>query len=154
MLCAMQNSSGQPDPPPAAHTQPPSARRWTDWPCCTHCGRPRLTVCPICGTAGDQFRLAEYLAPAAPVRGTRRATTGSPEPDEVVVEILLLCPQCDEVFPPRFYRYCPQCGHDEGTGMDVRPTAPPPLPTRPLLVLGGLITFLAALLLYLRGAFH
>ena len=34
---------------------------------------------------------------------------------EPAVEILLVCPQCDEAFAPRFYRHCPQCGHDEGT---------------------------------------
>ena len=71
-------------------------------------------------------------------------------------DILPPCPECASTYTYQVDALlnCPQCGHDEGTGMDVRPTAPPPLPTRPLLVLGGLITFLAALLLYLRWAFH
>jgi hypothetical protein len=33
-----------------------------------------------------------------------------------------MCPQCDEVFEPRYYRTCSACGHDFGEGLE--PAAP------------------------------
>ena len=100
MLWAMQDSGGCADPPSRSLDREPGDRIWTDWPCCASCGRPRLTVCPICGAAGSQFPLAEYLAPAAPVRNSRGDGPERPGADGPVVPILLVCPQCDEAFAP------------------------------------------------------
>ncbi len=154
MLWAMQDSDRYADPSSRSLSRETSERVWTNWPCCACCGRPRLTVCPICGMAGHQFSLAEYLAPAAPMRRSRGGTTEPPEPDGSDVEILLVCPQCDEAFAPRFYRCCPQCGHDEGTGIDVRPWDVEPLSDEMLLAICGLIVVVASLVLYFRWLFH
>ena len=153
MLWAMEDSSANADSSSRSPGREPSERIWTDWPCCAHCGRPRLTVCPICGAAGERFPLAEFLAPAAPVRRSRGGAPEPPERDDAAVEILLVCPQCDEAFAPRFYRRCPQCGHDEGTGIDLRPPDIEPLSDTILLVICGLVAGVVAMMLYLRWLF-
>ena len=64
-----------------------------------------------------------------------------------------MCPQCDEAFAPRFYRRCPQCGHDEGTGIDVQPWDVEPLSDKMLLVICGLIVVVTLIVLYFRWLF-
>lgn len=149
----MQDSDRYTDPSPRPLRRETGGRTWTDWPCCAQCGRRRLTVCPTCGAAGDQFALAEYLAPAAPVQRSRGGASERPEQDDPGCEILLMCPQCDEAFAPRFYRRCPQCGHDEGTGIDVQPWSVEPLSENTLLILCGLIGLVTAIVLYVRWLF-
>ncbi|MHB8954921.1 MAG: hypothetical protein ACYC4U_18265 [Pirellulaceae bacterium] len=135
-------------PEDANHPHP-----WSSWPACAHCRRPRLTVCPICGMAGTSFPLAEYLAPAAPLQSSRSRDPDDPPHESEPVAILLMCPQCDEAFPPRFYRHCPECGHDAGEGLSVPGGAFSPLSDETLLVITGLLALLAALVMYLRWLF-
>ena len=132
-----------------------SKRTWTDWPECSQCSRRRQPVCPTCGVAGNQFLLAEFLAPSERVRASRTEENDpsagdtpdgdTPDGDTGELEILLLCPQCDEAFPPRFYRCCQACGCDEGDGIEVRRWTPEPLSDELLVAIGGL--FLVACLL-------
>lgn len=81
---------------------------WQDWPVCPQCKARQTTVCPLCGEHGDDFSLAEWQG----------RTAGSKIPNDV----LLVCPTCDEVFKPQFYRDCPWCGHHFGAGLE--PQAP------------------------------
>lgn len=67
---------------------------------CPECGRARTTACPWCGTAGAVFAAA-YQPPAA-----------QPAPR------LLMCPQCDEPFAPRYLRLCEWCDHSFDDGVD------------------------------------
>ncbi len=76
---------------------------WREWPICPHCRARQLTVCPLCGEQGDDFSLAEWQ--------------GLPDAVETPSHILLICPTCDEVFPPEFYRDCPWCGYHFGVGL-------------------------------------
>ena len=50
-----------------------------------------------------------------------------------------MCPQCDEAFAPRFYRLCPQCGYDQGSGIEIRTWQPEPLSEQLLLAISGLV---------------
>ncbi len=152
----MQDPDRHTDPSPGAvRRETGSGRIWRDWPRCTECGRRRLTVCPVCGTAGDRFALAEYLAPAAPLEPSRGGAAARPVSNDAGPEILLRCPQCDEAFAPRFYRWCPQCGQDAGTGIDMQASERvAPWPDRTLLVLCALIGLMAAIVGYFRWLFR
>ena len=98
--------------------------------------------------------MAEYLAPAAPLESSRGRAEERPVPDGAGREVLLLCPQCDEAFAPRFYRWCPQCGQDAGTGIDTRVSGnDEPLSEHALLILGVLISLVTAIVLYFRWLF-
>ncbi len=74
------------------------------WPRCPACGAPRLTQCPACQTTGTEFRRAELPATAA-----LAGAAGD----------LVICPDCDEPFPPRYTRQCHQCGHQLADGFDL-----------------------------------
>jgi hypothetical protein len=102
----------------------------------------------VCGVAGDGFPLSEYLAPAEPLRNSRDAASPTPRPQENGLEVLLICPQCDEAFSPSFYRYCAECGHDYLEGMDVEKREVPPLNERTLWAIVALIAVALALLTY------
>ncbi len=132
---------------------------WDDWPCCAQCGQPRHTVCPTCGHAGCQFLLAEYQALPAPTQSTRRADAGDdpaartehdawPAGSSPAPLALLMCAQCDEAFTPRFYRICPACGHDAGSGILLRSAGRQPVSSRVLLAIYGLLAILALVLGY------
>ncbi|HUY32434.1 MAG TPA: DUF2007 domain-containing protein [Pirellulales bacterium] len=78
---------------------------------CPDCGRPRLAICPVCETAGNDF-------PAADLRAYDQEDEGAP---------LLICPTCDEPFGPGYLRRCEWCGHDFGRGIEPsRPVRRPP----------------------------
>ncbi|MCH7726608.1 MAG: DUF2007 domain-containing protein [Planctomycetes bacterium] len=121
--------------------------RWSKWPACPDCGRRRQAVCPICETAGNDVPLAEFLAPTAPARSTRgtNQSDDDPETDETV---LLMCPNCDESFRPRFYRHCENCSHDFGFGVVVETQPGVEFNPRILLVVGALIGMAVAASLY------
>ena len=119
---------------------------WDTWPTCPQCGRRRQTVCPVCGTAGVEFDLAEFLAPVEPVQPTRG--DASAETAEQQLEVLLMCPQCDEAFQPRFYRRCAQCGFDFGEGIEIAQREVAPLPPRVTFVIGAAVAVCVALLAY------
>jgi hypothetical protein len=90
---------------------------WVSWPQCPLCAQRRQARCPTCGFAADEFPLADYQEIGAP--SWRAASPADPcvadaELDEAV---LLLCPQCEEAFRPRFYLRCAACGYDYGEGV-------------------------------------
>ncbi len=153
MLCAMEDEVPNGGPSSPAADDANGQRTWTNWPCCPHCSRPRLTVCPTCGVAGTCFPLAEFLAPAAPLLSSRSRPTEAESLDDEDVEILLACPQCDEAFPPRFYRHCPECGYDAGEGLPVPQYDFPRLSEETVLAISGLFVLVAALVLYFRWLF-
>jgi RNA polymerase subunit RPABC4/transcription elongation factor Spt4 len=83
-----------------------SADQAAPWPVCSECGRRRQTVCPVCGTAGDEFPRAD--GPLSP----ELAPNGE-------ASLALICSTCDEPFVAEHLRYCPWCGSDAGAGIDV-----------------------------------
>lgn len=74
---------------------------WQEWPICPECGTRRQTECTYCGSAGNDFRLADI------------------EADERGERVLLGCSDCDDLFQPKFYRLCANCGHDFGGGLAI-----------------------------------
>ena len=78
------------------------------WPACPTCTEPRSARCPVCGESGSDFSAAD-----APSSGEQESS-------------LFLCPSCDDVISPDWYRLCARCGHDFGQGLEVRE----PLTTR------------------------
>jgi uncharacterized CHY-type Zn-finger protein len=72
---------------------------------CPQCGRARMTVCPFCHTASNDFPRADQPVAAEP--------DGNEE--------LLICGTCDEPFVPEYYRRCEWCGHDFGAGIELKP---------------------------------
>ena len=138
----------RPNEEPAADEDEASGPNWSNWPRCPSCRRPRQTRCPVCKSAGTDFALAEFIAPEDPEKHVRFVADDSEDDDEPV---LLICPLCDDTFAPQFYRRCEACGHDFGHGLEVRPITAAtfePLNTRIILVVGGLIATLVALLGY------
>ena len=125
-----------------------STATWEQWPVCPSCQRRRQTACPVCGVAGDGFPLSEYLAPPEPLRDSRGAHSTSPVIEEDGLQVLLICPQCDEAFSPSFYRYCAECGHDYLEGVDVEKRNVAPLNERTLWAIVALIAVALALLSY------
>lgn len=124
---------------------------WRAWPPCPGCGRPRQTVCPACGTAGNQFPLAEYQALPNQPRDTRNpaASRGSSVSKESGAgAVLLMCPRCDEAFRPRFYRICPACGDDAGSGWEPPGSEREPIPPRVLVAVYGLLAVGVLMTLY------
>jgi hypothetical protein len=115
------------------------APRW-QWPCCPQCDRRRQTRCPSCDLGSEDFPLADYLPPLESESGS----ADQDPPDG----LLLMCPTCDEAFPPRFYRYCQQCGHDFGDGMIIEGSDADALTGRAFAVLLGLVLFALAMLMY------
>jgi len=128
--------------------------RWTDWPCCPHCGRRRRTRCPTCDLGSDDFSLAEYIpaAESLPVTEGCSSCGSVARSDQPACDrdfgVLLMCPDCDEAFSPQFYRLCEQCGYDFGDGLLVDAADSDRVPDRALLALAGLIVLAAALLAY------
>jgi predicted RNA-binding Zn-ribbon protein involved in translation (DUF1610 family) len=72
---------------------------WSEWPVCPTCGERRSARCSVCGSSGNRFGLADILS----------TTAGE--------QVLLKCEACDDLFQPEWYRLCPHCGHDFGTGI-------------------------------------
>jgi len=124
-----------------------NASNWDQWPVCPKCGRRRQTVCPVCATAGIEFDLAEYLAPPEPGRETRSDGASTP-PTESELEVLLMCPQCDEAFQPRFYRRCAECGFDFADGIEIVQRESAPLSPRVVWAIVGMVTLGVGLLVY------
>jgi hypothetical protein len=142
---------------------------WQQWPVCPSCRQRRHAVCPACQSVADDLPLASYAPDPAPLEPTRpgagtcgsgccqgmpvslgdasAAVAGGSDEAGTEAPILLLCTQCDEVFPPSFYRECQRCGHDFGEGV------PAPLDDaganlRPVLVLFGMLALAAVILGY------
>ena len=111
-----------------------------EWPVCPHCGRPRLTSCPVCETAGSEFASA-YLPMEAAIAESA-ASDGS--------GYHVICPTCDEAFEAEFPSECEWCGHRFRDGRPVhRAESPVTSPfedmnPRAWIVLGGLTTSILA----------
>lgn len=78
-----------------------AADNWDEWPTCPQCGARQQTECTYCGSAGNNFRLADI------------------DEDHRGRRILLACRDCDDLFEPKFYRLCAHCGHDFGSGIAI-----------------------------------
>jgi len=87
------------------------AEQTAQWPVCNQCGRRRQTVCPICGTAGDDFPRADGPLPPELAANDEASEVG----------LAVICSTCDEPFVAEHLRYCPWCGNDAGAGIDVDP---------------------------------
>ena len=122
---------------------------WEQWPRCPQCSQPRQCACPACQVAGVDFPLAEYQAASAPLHPTRAHIDESPVSlPPTHGRPLLRCTTCDEVFAPRFYRRCQNCGHDFGEGIDLETAPQEELTPRFFLLLAGMLLTLGVLLVY------
>jgi len=114
------------------------------WPACPHCGRGRLTSCPVCETAGTHFAKA-FMPDLGPDDEQSAA-----DREEA---LMVLCPTCDEPFAAQFPSRCEWCGHRFSDGYE-----PPPVEmqalgrfsasdvgSRVVIVALGLVAFVAAL---------
>lgn len=115
------------------------------WPCCPGCGRPRETHCPMCQETGYHFPPAEVV-PQEYINRRQAPAELAQAPWPV------LCPVCDWLFEPIFYRRCPWCGHDFGEGREIaiKPRATiEPLNTRVVVGLILTIAVVVGVLVYL-----
>ena len=94
---------------------------WADWPLCPKCQKRRQAVCDGCHFAADHFPLAEYLeaVEVSPIGKFDGKEYREGEPRESTFRVLLMCPQCEEAFRPKFYRTCHWCGHEFESGRQV-----------------------------------
>jgi hypothetical protein len=89
------------------------------WPLCPECGRKRHTMCPICETAGCDFRLADSLPDAlSDEENEEEDLAGTDDPGDPLGRRPLLCPVCDEPFLPNYLRECEWCNYDFGYGAE------------------------------------
>jgi hypothetical protein len=103
----------QSDQPTSEDDAQDAVGRDPPWPVCGGCGRRRQTVCPVCGTASDDFPRADGPLSAEEPSSGDAAGLG------------LICSTCDEPFVAELLRYCPWCGSDSGSGIDVDPRFDP-----------------------------
>jgi hypothetical protein len=92
------------DPTPDEAADEPEAAVWNEWPVCPQCQARRSVRCGICHSAGTEFALASIFD-RSEGRGGK-------------VEVLLICPSCDDHFRPEMFRLCPECGYDYGDGLE------------------------------------
>ncbi len=117
--------------PELAESGPPAPVEWQDWPACPACQTRRQVRCPICGSAGTSFPLADISESGGQTL------------------VLLMCPSCDDHFRPEMFRLCHQCGHDYGDGVSVEgPYTPIDYSPRMWVVVGGMALVGALLAAY------
>jgi hypothetical protein len=92
-----------PDDEPDAES---TLAQWTDWPKCPGCSERRQARCPVCGSCGTEFPLADI-------------DVGKEEEGKAEPKVLLICASCDDHFRPEFFRLCHRCGQDFGSGIEV-----------------------------------
>ncbi len=97
------------------------------WPACLGCGRPRLTLCPVCQTAGFDLpwgelpegitaaQIADRVTRHGAAVPRRSPTDGSEEC------VLVLCTTCDEPFAAEYFRRCGECGYEHSSGLEGDP---------------------------------
>jgi len=149
------------------------------WPQCPQCGALRVTRCPACGTTGTHFAQAdpEFAGPvvvdqdARPiacscqgggcspqsVSGADEAGPGEVEPParSEPAPTMLVCPECDEPFLPKYARRCPSCDHRFLDGYDVESehAARDRMGARTIAVILGLVGLLIAVFVYFASLF-
>ncbi len=82
------------------------------WPTCPGCARPRQTVCPVCETAGSNFKVGTDPDRDDATDDHTDRWDDAPGANQVI------CPTCDESFAPKYLRRCEWCGHDFLTGIE------------------------------------
>ena len=82
---------------------------------------------------------------AAEVRSSRGEDSPQQETSE---QPLLICPNCDESFAPRFYRICEDCGHDFGFGVELKTESSAEVNYRAAIIVGGLTILAIAAVTY------
>lgn len=140
-------------------TDLPSSASWPAWPCCPQCGQRRHAVCPICHQARQDLPLAEDLTPGEDLAESRERPACCAEPCGTEgkceeLPILLLCPACDEAFPPQFHRQCHGCGHDFGDGVLLPDEEPVSTSGRAFLLLFVLVALVVGLVAYFAHLFR
>ncbi len=124
------------DPPPVAAP---------DWSHCPECHRPRDTSCPKCHETGSHFPLAELVP-------EEYANDRPVPPQWAAAPWPVLCPLCDWLFEPAFYRRCAWCGHEFADGKESPPlngSDSPLLNWRMALTGALLLLVMLALLVYM-----
>ena len=142
------------------------------WPRCPECGAPRSTRCPICGTAGSDFSPADkgfvwipepedaaYRPPSCscgsggctPAADEDASAPAADQPQPEQPAELLMCPTCDEPFPPQYPRLCEWCGHEfaDGFAVDLPQGPIEQINSRVIAVIVGLLVLAAAMVAYL-----
>lgn len=125
----------------------PTAMVGAPWPECPQCGKLRITRCPICHTAGNDFPPVDMgfiVMPSAdddqPQQGSCSCGPGGCSPakgetaadetvpgetddmlheDDMPQETLLMCTTCDEPFTPQYAGECEWCNHVFPDGYEV-----------------------------------
>lgn len=120
------------------------------WPVCPHCGRGRLTSCPVCQTAGTHFATA-FMPDLGP----------SAEQPAEDTSLFVLCPTCDEPFAAQFPAVCEWCNHRFRDGYEPPEATRKPsqfssvdIGSRVVIVTAGLVAFLAALFAWFYYVLH
>jgi hypothetical protein len=118
-------------------------QQWADWPLCPECQHRRQAICDSCQFPGNDFPLAEFMdsIEIAPIGQFENGEHVEAEPRESTPRILLMCPQCDEAFPPRFYRQCQWCGHEFESGRRIDSPITEPLTPQAIWTIFALAVF-------------
>lgn len=96
---------------------------------------------------------------AGPLRGGAAGGTAAadddpgPPPGGAGPDVLLVCPICDEAFPPRFFRRCRKCGHDFGSGPELDAGEESTANYRIIITLLAVLAIMAGIGFYLLSLF-
>jgi hypothetical protein len=117
------------------------------WPLCPRCQKPRMTVCPICSTSGNNFPRADEnfdQEESVQVVQIENADAAAPLPEQ---RLAVICTTCDEPWLARFLRRCEWCGHDFGAGLKLDRVPQVREPTEPINPRAVLLTVIMAVVL-------
>ena len=130
--------------------EPGQPQSWDQWPLCPRCHARRQAVCESCQYAADDFPLAEYLesVEVLPIGRFEGEEYHDEEPRSAMQQILLMCPQCEEAFRPRFYRICHWCGFEFESGRHLENPLADPISPRVIWTIFGLVLLGVVSLLY------
>lgn len=107
-----------------------------------------------CGPGGCTPAGGETAAPAggeaAAPSGDETAASDDDQSQAERPAELLMCPTCDEPFPPQYPRLCEWCGHEFADGFEVQPPAEPveQITGRVIAVIVGLVLLAVAIAVY------
>ena len=114
---------------------------------------------PTAACAHAQDCSASPLQPAGPNPATVSPDDEGPPDDagppasDAGPDVLLVCPICDEAFPPRFFRRCRKCGHDFGSGPELDSHEEPTANVRIIITLLAVLAVIAGIGCYLLFLF-